>query len=202
MPVLPPEAFAKEDASPDALFYRQPRFVAHIDEDAVAAVTDAYRATLPPGGTVLDLMGSWISHLPPEVDYTVIGHGMNEAELAANPRYSRHWTQDLNADPRLPLDDASLDAAIICVSIQYLQDPVAVLADLRRCLRPGGPVVISFSNRCFPTKAVAVWLALGGGEHAGLVSLFLREAGYGGIEASQPLAGRRTDPLWVVTGRA
>jgi SAM-dependent methyltransferase len=203
MPQLPPEAFRKEDPSPDPLFYRAPRFVTHIDEGAIEAVTQAYREFLPPGGTVLDLMSSWVSHLPPEVDYTVLGHGMNEAELAANPRLSRWWVQDLNADPRLPLEDASLDAACLCVSIQYLQDPVAVLSDLRRCLRPGGPVVISFSNRCFPTKAVAVWLALGGRDHQKLVALYLSEAGFGGIEAEETVPpGQDRDPLWIVSGRA
>ncbi len=203
MPTLPPEAFHKEDPSPDPLFYRAPRFVTHIDAGAIAAVTEAYRRTLPPGGTVLDLMSSWVSHLPPEVDYTVLGHGMNEAELAANPRLSRRWVQDLNADPRLPLGDGSLDAACICVSVQYLQDPLAVLTDLRRCLRPGAPVVISFSNRCFPTKAVAVWLALGGGDHQKLVALYLSEAGFHGIETDEAVPpGRGGDPLWIVTGRA
>ncbi|MDU9792287.1 methyltransferase domain-containing protein, partial [Helicobacter pylori] len=81
---------------------------------------------------------------------------------AANPRLARHFVQDLNAQPQLPLDTASVDAALICVSVQYLQRPVDVLSEIVRVLRPGAPVVISFSNRCFPTKAVAIWSALDG----------------------------------------
>ncbi len=200
---LPPEAFQKDDRTPDSRFYAVPRLVTHIDDGAIAAITEAYREILPPGGTVLDLMSSWVSHLPPEVDYEVIGHGMNAEELAANPRLKRWWVQDLNADARLPLEDGTLDATCICVSIQYLQDPVAVLRELRRALRPGTPVVISFSNRCFPTKAVAIWLALGGRDQTRLVSHYLDSAGFRTVEARElrPLGGRG-DPLWIVTGRA
>jgi SAM-dependent methyltransferase len=91
----------------------------------------------------------------------VIGHGMNDAELAANPRIGRRFVQDLNRNPRLLLGDSSIDAALMCVSIQYLQQPVAVLHEVARILKPGQPLVISFSNRCFPTKAVAIIIPLG-----------------------------------------
>jgi SAM-dependent methyltransferase len=203
LPELPPAAFRKADPSPDGLFYAQPRFVAHIDDAAVAAVTGLYREVLPPGGAILDLMSSWISHLPEEVAYAeVVGHGMNAEELAANPRLTRWFAQDLNLRPRLPLDDASLDAAAICVSVQYLQKPVEVLSDLRRCLKPGAPLAITFSNRCFPTKAVAVWAALDGPGHCALVDLYLRRAGYASVEARTLRDGRRSDPLWAVIGRA
>ncbi|TNC50137.1 methyltransferase domain-containing protein [Rubellimicrobium rubrum] len=200
---LPPEAFRKDDTTPDSRFYQVPRFVTHIDDQVIAAITETYREILPVGGAVLDLMSSWVSHLPPELDYVVTGHGMNAEELAANPRLSDWWVQDLNADPVLPLEDASFDAACLCVSIQYLQDPVAVLTELRRVLRPGGPLVVSFSNRCFPTKAVAIWLALGGRDQARLVSAYLTEAGFDAVEIREPLPpGGRGDPLWMVIGRA
>lgn len=203
LPDLPAAAFRKADPSPDGLFYAQPRFVAHIDDAAIAAVTDLYREVLPQGGAILDLMSSWISHLPEEVAYgEVIGHGMNAEELAANPRLSRWFVQDLNLRPRLPLADASLDGAAICVSVQYLQKPVEVLSDLRRCLRPGAPVAISFSNRCFPTKAVAVWGALDGPGHCALVELYLRKAGFASADSRTLRDGRRSDPLWAVVGRA
>src|SRR5579862_8708082 len=109
---LPPEAFAKIDGDDDALFYDEPRLVYHIDEHAVAVLTEFYRTMLPAGGVLLDLMSSWVSHLPPDVDYAeVVGHGMNSEELAANPRLSRHFVQNLNRDQHLPLADASVDAA-------------------------------------------------------------------------------------------
>ncbi|MFC7735240.1 methyltransferase domain-containing protein [Roseomonas sp. GCM10028921] len=203
LPELPAEAFRKADPSPDTLFYREPRFVTHIDDAAVAAVTALYREVLPPGGVVLDLMGSWVSHLPPEVTYgEVIGHGMNAEELAANPRLGRWFVQDLNANPTLPLGTDSLDAATICVSIQYLQDPVPVLREVARALRPGAPLVITFSNRCFPTKAVAIWQALGEGAHARLVDLYLQRAGFGEVKARTLLDGRRSDPLRALIGHA
>jgi len=204
LPELPPDAFLKEDTSPDPLFYTQPRLVTHIDESAVAAVTELYRALFPAGGTVLDLMGSWVAHLPPEIDYAeVIGHGMNEEELRANPRYTRYFLQDLNANPVLPLVDASIDAAAICVSVQYLQRPVAVFREVKRVLKPGGVFAITFSNRCFPTKAVAIWLHLPMGQHPRLVSLYLDRAGFGAIEPRVVVPpGLPEDPLWAVIGRA
>jgi SAM-dependent methyltransferase len=202
LPQLPPAAFRKADPSPDPLFYAQPRFVAHIDEGAVAAVTALYREVLPPGGVILDLMSSWISHLREEAGYAeVVGHGMNAEELAANPRLDRWFVQDLNAAPTLPLADGSVDAATICVSVQYLQRPVEVFAGLERVLRPGAPVVITFSNRCFPTKAVAIWSALDGPGQCALVELYLRHAGFAAVEARVLRDGRQGDPLWAVIGR-
>ena len=204
LPELPPRAFNKADPSPDADFYVEPRFVTHIDGGAIAAVTALYREMLPAGGAVLDLMSSWVSHLPDDVEYAeVIGHGMNGAELAANPRLTRRFVQDLNRDPALPLGDASVDAAAICVSIQYLQQPVAVLREVARVLRPGGVVAITFSNRCFPTKAVAIWQALDGPEQCRLVALYLDRAGFSAIEARElsPQGRWGQDPLWAVIGR-
>ena len=97
---LPATAFDKQDRSPDTDFYLQPRLVTHIDDAAIAAVTQVYREVLQAGGDLLDLMSSWVSHLPAEVAYvSVVGHGMNERELAANPRLSRWFVQDLNAAP-------------------------------------------------------------------------------------------------------
>jgi SAM-dependent methyltransferase len=202
-PELPAGAFAKADPSPDTRFYAQARLVTHIDDAAIAAVTQFYRQVLPAGGVVLDLMSSWVSHLPDDVAYAeVIGHGMNARELAANPRLDRWFTQDLNADPALPLPPASVDAACICVSIQYVQHPAEVFASLAKVLRPDAPVVISFSNRCFPTKAVAIWQALDGPDQCRLVELYLQRAGFQSIEGRTLRDGRRSDPLWAVIGRA
>jgi hypothetical protein len=202
---LPEGAFAKLDATEDELFYEPPRLVYHIDDNAVATLTEFYRRVLPPGGVLLDLMSSWVSHLPPEVDYAeIIGHGMNAAELAANLRLSRWFIQNLNRGTVLPLADRSIDAVMICVSIQYLQQPVAVLHEIARVLRPGAPVVVSFSNRCFPTKAVAIWHGLDDDGHAQLVELYLRDAGFGRIETHRlaEWIEDEQDPLIAVIGRA
>lgn len=202
LPELPAEAFAKHDSSPDPHFYREPRFVTHIDEPAIAAVTSLYAELLPLGGVILDMMSSWVSHLPPDTAFAaVIGHGLNQRELDANPRLTRRFVQDLNADLHLPLESASVDAALICVSVQYLQQPATVLSEVARVLRPGSPVIISFSNRCFPTKAVAIWTALDATGHAQLVDLYLRRAGFARTETRILIPeGGPSDPMTAVIG--
>ena len=181
---LPHGAFAKIDGDEDELFYEEPRLVYHIDDNAVAALTGFYRAVLPEGGVLLDLMSSWVSHLPPETPYAaVIGHGMNAAELAANPRLSPLVCPEPQPRPvpaagrcqRRRGDDLRLGA----ISGAARR---AAARGRARVLRPGGPVVISFSNRCFWTKAVAIWRALGDDGHAALVERYLRHAGFERIE--------------------
>jgi SAM-dependent methyltransferase len=202
---LPPAAFAKLDSEEDEVFYEPSRLVCHIDDGAIAALTGFYRAALPARGVLLDLMSSWVSHLPAETAYAeVIGHGMNAEELAANPRFSRWFVQNLNRDPIQPLADDSIDAAMICVSIQYLEQPVAVLREVARVLRPGGKLVIGFSNRCFWTKAVAIWRALDDAGHAKLVEQYLRHAGFADIETHRLTEWVEdvSDPMTVVVGHA
>jgi SAM-dependent methyltransferase len=202
---LPQGAFTKLDAEDDAIFYEPPRLVCHIDEGAIAALTGFYRTVLPAGGVLLDLMSSWVSHLPPEIGYAqIIGHGMNATELAANPRLSRWFVQDLNRDTKLPLDAASIDAAMICVSIQYLQQPISMLHEVARVLRPGGSLVVSFSNRCFWTKAVAIWRQLDDEGHAHLVEVYLHHAGFTEIETHRLAEWVEdiSDPMMAVVGRA
>lgn len=200
---LPPEAFRRPDATPDENFYDTPRFVTHIDDQAIAHVTALYRELFPANGAVLDLMSSWVSHLPDDVTYSrVVGLGMNREELAGNPRLDEYVVQDLNDDPRLPFDDAEFDACGCCVSIQYLTRPVAVLADLGRVMRAGARVCITFSNRCFPTKAVAIWQALDDAGHVELVKRYLQDAGcWQEIEARQAPYKRGYDPLYAVIAR-
>ena len=198
---LPDDAFAKADGGDDALFYREARLVTHIDAGAVAALTAYYATLLRPGMRVLDLMSSWVSHLPDGLALAaVVGHGMNAAELDANPRLTRRFVQDLNAEQALPLEDAGLDAALACVGVQYLQHPVAVFTAVARALKPGAPFAVSFSNRCFPTKAVAIWRALDMPGQAALVRLYLERAGFARIDTRVLADGSHGDPLVVVTG--
>ena len=200
---LPLGAFEKEDGRDDLAFYAPARLVTHIDEGAVAALTGFYRDTLPDGGRVLDLMSSWVSHLPADRGFAeVVGHGMNAEELAANPRLYRWFVADLNADPVLPLDDGAFDAALCCVGVQYLQRPFEVFAEVRRVLAAGAPFVVSYANRCFPTKAVAIWRSLDMQGQASLIGLYMERAGFTGVEARVLSDGSRGDPLVAVIGRA
>ena len=202
---FPDHAFRRQDETPDADFYRHPRFVTHIDALAIAAVTQLYRDNFLPDTELLDLMSSWVSHLPAEIPYRrVVGLGMNAAELRANPRLDSFVVQDLNEQPALSFADAAFDGAAICVSIDYLTQPVAVLRELARVLRAGAPLVITFSNRCFPSKAIAAWHALDDRGHLALVRQYLLAAGgWHGIELlnRSPQPSGHSDPLFAVVAR-
>lgn len=200
---LPPESFRRYDESPDEEFYRTPRLVTHIDDKAIAAVTQLYREFFPPGGTVLDLMTSWVSHLPGEVEYhRVSGLGMNEGELENNPRLDDYVIRNLNDNPTLPYNDGEFDGCGICVSIDYLTRPVEVLREVGRVLKDGAPLIVAFSNRCFPTKAVSVWHTLDDAGHMRLVEGYLRDAGnFDDIRSlDRSPGGLFSDPLYAVVG--
>lgn len=202
-PPFKPEYFARIDSDADAAFYAEPRLVVHLDEAARAALTGWYRRLLSPGDRVLDLMSSCVSHLPEGVALgRVAGLGMNAVELAANPQLTDCVVHDLNATPALPFADAAFDACLIAVSVQYLTQPVAVFVEIARVLRPGGVCAVSFSNRCFPTKAVALWCAFGDAEHVWLVQEYFRRAGGFGepaFENLSPNAALAGDPLFGVS---
>jgi SAM-dependent methyltransferase len=202
---FPAGAFRRYDETPDERFYRTPRLVTHIDERAIAAVTQLYREHFPPEGTILDLMSSWVSHLPREITYgRVVGLGMNEVELKENPRVDEYVVQDLNADPALPFGDGEFDGMGCCVSIDYLTRPVEVLREVGRVLKVGSPAIISFSNRCFPDKAVAIWHQLDDRGHIRLVEEYLREAGNFQYVRGLDRSPRRmfSDPLYAVIGES
>lgn len=201
----------KLDAGDDSLFYAEPRFVQHLDAAFRARLTALYRERIPPCAVVLDLMSSWVSHLPEGVTYQeVIGHGLNAQELAANPRLDRHWVQNLNADQQLPLADASVDAVLIVAGWQYLQQPEAVAAELLRVVRPHGQVIVAFSNRMFFQKAPQVWTDGGDRDHLAYVARVLLAQGWDRPEllaestrAAGPLGwiGAAGDPFFAVIAR-
>lgn len=146
------------DNSDDALFYEYPRFVTHVDDRFIEQLTDLYRQRLKPHTCILDLMSSWVSHLPPEIEFAhVEGHGMNAEELARNPRLDHYFVQNLNKQQLLPFADQTFDAVLNTVSVQYLQYPEAVFAEIYRILKVGGIAIISFSNRMFYQKAIQAW---------------------------------------------
>ena len=153
---FPEGFFDRIDDRDDAGFYAVPRLVTHIDHDAIAAVGDLYDE-LGITGEVLDLMGSWVSHFRSGPAHLTV-MGMNEHELRANPNAAERIVHDLNADPRVPLADESVDDVVCCASVDYLTRPVEVFRDVARVLRPGGRFVCTFSNRVFPTKAIRGWL--------------------------------------------
>lgn len=195
---FPPGFFDRADPSPDDRFYEPTRLVTHIDAGAIAAVGTLYDE-LSVDGEVLDLMSSWVSHFRRRpARLTVLG--MNVEELAANPMADAAVIHDLNAEPVLPFADASFDDVVCCVSVDYLVRPIEVFTDVARVVRPGGRLVCTFSNRCFPTKAIRGWLTTTDAQHLDLVADYFRRAG----GWDDPFRERRTpldhrgDPLYAV----
>ena len=203
---LLPEHFRRADEAGDGLFYETPRLVVHFDAPACAAPAEYYGRVLPPGGDILDLMSSYASHLPARMVFgSVIGLGMNETELEANPRLTGHRVHDLNRFPALSFDDGSFDACTLAVSVQYLVEPVKVFAEIARVSRPGAPCAVTFSDRLFPDKAVALWQALDAAKRSRLIGLYFSLVGGFGEAVFEDLSPRpgTSDPLnGVIAKRA
>lgn len=199
--VLPEYLFARQDGSADELFYAQPRFVTHIDDETIAAVTAFYRDQLKPGDTLLDLMSSWISHLPEDITFgRVAGLGMNEAELAANPRLDDWVVHNLNEQPMTPYEKDTFDAVMIVVSMQYLTNPLAVFTDILRILKPGGQCIVAMSHRMFPTKAIYAFRALSPADRFNFVRYLMTNAGFVDLNFDDR-SPDAADPCWIISGR-
>ena len=202
--LLPPAAYAREDESADDEFYQLPRKVVHIDDGAIAALGRLYAEVLPARGRLLDVMSSWRSHLPESFHAAeVVGLGMNAEEMADNPQLTRFVVHDVNREARLPFGDAEFDGAMCAVSVQYLTHPLRVFREVARVLRPGAPFVVSFSNRCFPTKAVAAWLYADDEQHVQLVRSYFESAGgFEDVKEEDRSPDGYGDPLYAVWARA
>jgi SAM-dependent methyltransferase len=183
--LLKPEQRQKIDAGNDREFYDTPRFVTHVDAGFIDRLTNLYRDRLAPNTCIFDMMSSWVSHLPEDMAFTEIqGHGLNEAELAKNPRFNSYFVQNLNQDLQLPLADESFDAVLNTVSVQYLQYPEAIFAEIYRILKPNGIAIFSFSNRMFYNKAIEAWREGSESDRVELVKGYFRSvAGFSPPEA-------------------
>ncbi|WP_394342376.1 class I SAM-dependent methyltransferase [Salinigranum rubrum] len=200
-PVLSATERQRFDERSDQTFYDSPRFVTHADSAFLARLTALYANVLAPGDRVLDAMSSWVSHLPDGVEYEVVGHGLNAEELAANDRLDEWFVQDLNTEQTLPFEENEFDAVLCALSVQYLQYPGRVFAEFRRVLGEGGVLVVSFSNRLFPTKAVRAWRGASMEGRVGLLNRALDAAG--GFEEHEVIRERPgTDPFYAVVARA
>ena len=172
------KAFSRDDATPDSHFYREPRFVQHIDDTAIEVVRNTYGRFLKDGMDVLDLMSSWKSHLPDGLKLgRVAGLGLNDRELNKNNRLSETVVQDLNQNPRLPFDSESFDAVVCTVSVEYLNNPTAVFEEVARVLRSDGYFIVTVSNRWFPTKAIRIWNQLHEFERMGMITEYFMRSG-------------------------
>jgi len=149
---------SKIDVDDDQIFYQHPRYVHHLSESFRTRLTKLYSNYLFNHYVILDLMSSWVSHLPEEITFKkVIGHGMNEAELSSNKRLDRFWIQNLNQTQNMPIESSSVDAGLVVAGWQYLQYPEKVALELSRIIKTDSLLIISFTNRAFWTKAPNIW---------------------------------------------
>lgn len=178
-PLLMPSGWnSREDETSDENFYRKPRMVQHLDSTALKIITDEYGKLAHPAADVLDVMGSWNSHMPLEYPMNLTVVGMNKSELEANERAKETVVRDLNVQKSLPWESCSFDLVVCTASIEYLTSPETIVKEIARVLRPGGKVAISFSNRWFPTKAIALWSKLHDFEKMGFVRRLLAGGGF------------------------
>ncbi len=175
-----------------------------VDDAAIAALTDLYRKTLPAGGAILDLMAGWMSHLPPEICYArVVGVGGEAGALAENPFLAEWRVQDLNGNPRLPFAAGEFDGAAMCAALQYLTRPGEVIRDVGRVLKPGAPLVVTFSNRFLIPRGLACWRLLDDAGHLCLIAHYFAEAGnWTDIRCLHRTPPGGGDPLYAVIGRS
>jgi len=196
---FPSGFFTRADDTDDRVFYERPRLVTHIDDNAIAAVGELYDR-LGIRDAVLDLMSSWISHFSEApAELTVLG--LNAVELDANPVATKRIVQDLNVDPKLPFTTDSFDHAVCCVSVDYLTQPLEVFEEVARVVRPGGRFVCTFSNRCFPTKAIRGWHLTDDNGHTQIVAAYFETAGSWSDDPVTEVivpAGFGPDPLLAV----
>ena len=198
--VFPAGFFSRQDDASDDRFYAVDRFVTHIDDAAIAAVGSLYDE-LELTGDVLDICSSWISHFRTRPARLVVT-GMNDAELAANEIADDRVVRDLNIEPTLPFDDAEFDAVTCAVSVDYLTRPLEVFAEVRRVLKPGGVFVCTFSNRCFPTKAIRGWLSTDDRGRCAIVGTYFDLTdGFVDPEIHLRNPGAPGDPLYAVWAR-
>merc|ERR1711871_280520 len=194
--------FSRQDESVDGNFYAQERLVYHIDDHAVAALTKYYKGNIEDGSNILDVCSSWVSHYPDDSKYNkVVGLGMNKYELERNKQLTEFTVKDLNQDPVLPYESNSFDVVTCVVSIDYLNKPLQVVSEMNRVLKPGGKVIISQSNRCFPTKAIQLWLETNDLQHIFIIGSYFHYAGnFKPAEAMDisPNPGR-SDPMYIIT---
>ncbi|MBU0965154.1 MAG: class I SAM-dependent methyltransferase [Proteobacteria bacterium] len=209
-----PAGFRRSNEEADHLFYQQPRLVQHLDSTAEETLSRLYGRIIEPGMAVLDLMGSWTSHLPDDMEtagLTVLG--MNKDELTRNMQATDIVVHDLNGNPSLPFADGSFDVVLCTVSIEYLVAPLAVFREAARILRRDGLLLVSFSNRWFAPKVISLWPELHDFERMGFVlELFLQSGNFFDLQTfsrrglPRPADDRHaelpySDPVFLVWGR-
>ena len=197
---FPDGFFDRQDEAEDSHFYSTKRLVTHIDDGAIAAVSKLYDelGLTNSDARVLDICSSWVSHLSSKPGHLAIT-GMNSTELAINTMADEWLIVDLNTQTNLPFDDAAFDAGCCCVSVDYLIKPLAVFNEIARVLRPDGVFVCTFSNRCFPSKAIRGWLeADDRGRCAIVAAYFALTADFETPEVRHCNVGEGGDPLFAV----
>lgn len=198
-----PNDFRRQDETDDEDFYSQPRLVYHIDEGAVKALTQYYSKVFFPDARVLDICSSWVSHFPKDIPLRATALGMNQYELSKNTQVQERVVQNLNKNPVLPFQDNTFDFVTCVVSTDYLTRPLEVFSEIGRVLKPGGMAIMSQSNRCFPTKAINIWLQTNDAQHIFIIGSYFHYSGKFDPPESIDISPRPgwSDPMFIIQGK-
>lgn len=180
------KAFTQASSEPEEDFWGRQDLDSLMDMGARTAVTALYRTTLPVGGRTLDVMSGALSHLPEDAVFQeFIGLDVSKPALEANKALTSSIVQNLNETATLPFEDASFDGVLLCDGLAYLTKPQQVLEEIARVLRPGGPLIVSFSDRFVPAKAVAIWQALEPEDRVRFTSALMQRAGLAELDTGE-----------------
>jgi len=203
------EDFSRADESEDTFFYSEPRLCTHVDDNFIARLRSHYEKvfTTYEGPRILDICSSWISHYPEKKCWSHVSiTGMNKYELQQNKQADDYTVRNLNTTPELQYENCSFDIVTCTVSFDYLNKPLEVMKEVARVLKPGGTIILSTSNRCFPTKAINLWVRTGDMEHILIYGSYIHYTGEfeapEAVDLSSPMAKVGfADPVYIIQAR-
>jgi ArsR family transcriptional regulator len=172
-------------------------------------VTAALLALLPSDWIVGDLgcgTGALLPVLAPHVGQVIGVDGSDEMLDAARERIGALANVDLRkgALESLPIEDATLDAALVMLVLHHVPAPAAVLAEARRALKPGGRLLIAdmtpHDREEYRQRMGHVWLGFSE-DH---MRKLLAQAGFGDIKyhALPPAADAKGPALFAIAASA
>ncbi len=169
--------FLRKINEDDVVFYQAISSTPPVDRAAIEQLQQFYQQNLSTDQTILELMSGTDSYIPQSIKpVNITGLALKEDDLKANKDLSQYQLHDLNQQPDLPFNDQQFDTVLCSFGIEYLIHPVEIFKQVARVLKPGGQFLVSFSNRFFDKKVIALWDDIHEFERMGLVLEYFRQS--------------------------